>query len=259
MNKIYISFIKEETLETLYKNSDEIAEKLMINKNNTDWLKDIYRGEWFEEKKYKINDFELKTDDDYENIDFENSIILYENLKELPRYILTDERFWLWILFTKGYKAALQAMKINSKKTFEQHWLFKEGKRRGLFFNVLARCYLRVAFTIDESNSDPYWLTKFAIEKPERFRTLSWRSSSSEKTIVIGALKAEKDIVDEYKDIIDVDKINYNDGKATIYSEISKKISLYGSVRLLDAISEEDIYKYVYDSMKQMVEEEINK
>lgn len=31
MNKIYISFIKEETLETLYKNSDEIAEKLMKN------------------------------------------------------------------------------------------------------------------------------------------------------------------------------------------------------------------------------------
>ena len=260
MNKIYISFIKDEALETLYKNSEEVAEKLMTNKNNTDWLKDIYRGEWFEEKKYKINDFELKTDENYDNVDYENSIMLYENLKELPRYILTDERFWLWLLLTKGYKAALQAMKINSKKTFEQHWLFSEGKRRGLFFNVLARCYLRVALSIDENNvEDPYWLTKFAIEKTERFRTLSWRTSSSEKTIVIGALKAEKDIVEKYKDIIDVDKISYNDGKATIYSEISKKISLYGSVRLLDAASEEDIYNYVYTNMEKMVEKEISK
>jgi len=260
MNKKYISFIKDEALETLYKNSEEVAEKLMTNRNNTDWLKDIYRGEWFEEKKYRINDFELKTDENYSNVDYENSIILYENLKELPRYILTDERFWMWILLTKGYRAALQAMKINSKKTFEQHWLFSESKRRSLFFNVLARCYLRVALSVDDSNNeDPYWLTKFVIEKPERFRTLSWRSSSSEKTIVIGTLKAEKDIIEKYKDIIDVERITYNEGKATIYSEISKQISLYGSVRLIDAASEQDIYNLVYNKMDEMVQKELKK
>lgn len=259
MNKIYISFIKDEALETLYKNSEEVAEKLMKNKNNTDWLKDIYRGEWFEEKKYIINDFELKTDENYSNVDYENSIILYENLKELPRYILTDERFWLWILLTKGYKAALQAMKINSKKTFEQHWLFKQGKRRGIFFNVLARCYFRVELSVDENLEDKYSLTRFVIENPERFRTLSWRANSSQKNIVLGTLKAEKDIVEKYKDNIDVDKIKYNDGKGTIYSEITKQISLYGSVRLIDAASEQDIYNLVYNKMDEMVQKELKK
>lgn len=79
-------------------------------------------------KKYKINDIKLPTDENYENVDFQNSIMIYETLKELPRYIITDERFWCWFNFTIGYKAALQAMKIKSKTTFEDHWLFKQGK-----------------------------------------------------------------------------------------------------------------------------------
>ncbi len=258
MNKINICYITEDALETLYKNSEEVANYLIKEKDDSNWLKLIYNGELFEEKKYKIDDIELLVDDNYENVDFKNSIMIYEALKELPRYVLTDERFWCWFNFTIGYRAALQAMKINSKTTFEDHWLFKQGKRRGLFFNVLARCYLRVELSIDEKNEDKYHLTKFVIENPERFRTLSWRSNSSEKTIVVGALKAEKDIVEKYKDIIDVDKIKYNDGKGTIYSEVTKKLSLYGSVRLIDAASEEDIYNFVYEAMDEMVQKELN-
>lgn len=258
MNKINISFITDDALETLYKNSEEVANYLMKEKDNSNWLKLIYNGQIFEEKKYKINDIELLTDDNYENVDFENSIRIYEALKELPRYILTDERFWCWFNFTIGYKAALQAMKINSKTTFEDHWLFKQGQRRGIFFNVLARCYFRVALSIDENNiDDKYYLTRFVIENPERFRTLSWRANSSQKNIVLGALKAEKDIVEKYKDIIDVNKIKYNDGKGTIYSEVTKQISLYGSVRLIDAASEEDIYNFVYNKLEEMVNAKI--
>ena len=258
MNKINISFITDDALETLYKNSEEVANYLMKEKDNSNWLKLIYNGQIFEEKKYKINDIELLTDDNYENVDFENSIRIYEALKDLPRYILTDERFWCWFNFTIGYKAALQAMKINSKTTFEDHWLFKQGQRRGIFFNVLARCYFRVALSIDENNiDDKYYLTRFVIENPERFRTLSWRANSSQKNIVLGALKAEKDIVEKYKDIIDVDKIKYNDGKGTIYSEVTKQISLYGSVRLIDAASEEDIYNFVYNKLEEMVNAKI--
>ena len=258
MNKINISFITDDALETLYKNSEEVANYLMKEKDNSNWLKLIYNGQIFEEKKYKINDIKLLTDENYENVDFANSIMIYEALKDLPRYILTDERFWCWFNFTIGYKAALQAMKINSKTTFEDHWLFKQGQRRGIFFNVLARCYFRVALSIDETNlEDKYYLTRFVIENPERFRTLSWRANSSQKNIVLGALKAEKDIVEKYKDIIDVDKIKYNDGKGTIYSEVTKQISLYGSVRLIDAASEEDIYKFVYNKLEEMVNAKI--
>ena len=47
--------------------------------------------------------------------------------------------------------------------------------------------------------------------------------------------------------------VGYNNGKATIYSEIAKELSLYGSVRLIDAASEEDIYNLVYNKMDKMI------
>ena len=168
---------------------------------------------------------------------------IYEALKDLPRYILTDERFWAWFNFTIGYKAALQAMPIKSDSTFGDHWLFNQGKRRGIFFNVMARCFFRVELSVDERLEDKYELTKFVIENPIRFRELTWRANSSEKHIVLGALKAEKAICEKYQDQV----------KSSIYKEIAKHISLYGSVRLIDVVPEEEIYNTVYSKMEEII------
>lgn len=111
---------------------------------------------------------------------------------------------------------------------------------------MLSRCYFRVALTVDERLDDKYELTRFVIENPERFRNLTWRSSSSEKHIVLGVIKAEKDIYDKYG----------NKVKNSIYKDIAKEISLYASVRLIDIVSEEDIYKFVYNKMEQMINEQ---
>lgn len=247
-NKINIEFMTDEALETLKSNSLTANNYLKTEKNNSEWLKEIYNGKLYEPMKQKINDFELKIsqNDNYDEVDFDNSIILYESLKELPLYILTDERFWAWIYFEKGYKAAIQAMPIKSNSTFSDHWLFTQGSRRGIFFGVLSRCYFRVALTVDERLDDKYELTRFVIENPERFRNLTWRSSSSEKHIVLGVIKAEKDIYDKYG----------NKVKNSIYKDIAKEISLYASVRLIDIVSEEDIYKFVYNKMEQMINEQ---
>ena len=233
-NRINIEFMTDEALETLKSNSLTANNYLKTEKNNSEWLKDIYNGKLYEPMKQKINDFELKIsqNDNYDDVDFDNSIILYESLKELPLYILTDERFWAWINFEKGYKAAIQAMPIKSNSTFSDHWLFTQGSRRGIFFGVL-----------DERLDDKYELTRFVIENPERFRNLTWRASSSEKHIVLGVIKAEKDIYDKYGSKV----------KNSIYKDIAKELSLYASVRLIDIVSEDDIYKFVYEKMQQMI------
>ena len=83
------------------------------------------------------------------------------------------------------------------------------------------------------------------IENPERFRNLTWRSSSSEKHIVLGVIKAEKDICEKYG----------NKVKNSIYKEVAKEISLYASVRLIDVVTEEDIYRFVYDKMEKYIKE----
>jgi hypothetical protein len=250
MNKINIAFMSDEAVETLRANPSLVTKGLKENPENSDWLKEIYSGKLYDEKKYKVSEIQLLTSENgnYEEVDFENSIRIYEGLKDLPRYILTDERFWCWFNFTIGYKASLQAIPIRDKdSTFLNMWLFTQGKRRGLFFNVMARCFLRVALTVDERLEDKYELTKFVIENPLRFRELTWRSNSNEKHLVLGILKAEKKIFEEYGERM----------KNSNYPEIAKYISLYGSVRLIDAVTEEDVYKITYDKLKEMIDQAV--
>lgn len=162
---------------------------------------------------------------------------------------MTDERFWCWMNFEMGYEVALKYMPVKKNSSvFKDHWLLTQGKRRGLFFDVLSRYYFRVALSVDNTLDDPYELTKFVIENPLRFRELTWQSFSSEKMIVLGSLKAEKRIQAEYPHVEENTKH---------FAEIAKPLSKLGSVMLLDCMTEKDIEEYVYKKYKEMMEEEL--
>ena len=237
MNRIHIKLLNENSLNHIKKNINTIVQKIQENESN-DWIKSEFSKSMFDEKKYEIDDFVLESNPNSLNkeIDFKNSITLYEALKELPRYILTDERFWLWLYLEKFYTIVREMMPLKKASTFTDHWMFKPGTRRGLMFGVLSRCYFRVELSMDKNAKDKYILTKWVIDNPERFRNLTWRSLSSEEHLVRGILKGEKKAVEE----------NLELEKNDIYPKIAKYVSTIGSVRLLDVISEEDIAEMIY-------------
>lgn len=251
MSKIHIKYMSDEALETLKANTDAVTSQLIENPQSSAWLSSFFPGSLWVTKKYEIEEFSLrmpKNDKDRQT-DIYNSILLYERLHHLPLYVLTDERFWCWINFEIGYEVALKYMPIKKgSSVFKDHWLLTQGKRRGLFFGVLSRCYFRVALSVDETLPDPYELSKFVIENPLRFRELTWRSFSSEKMIVLGTLKAEKRVLTEYPQLEDNTKH---------FAEIAKLLSKLGSVMLLDCMTEKDIEDYVYKKYKEMGEEEL--
>lgn len=241
--KIKVQLMTEEALETIRKSSLTVFKKLKENAEDSSWLKDVYSQTLYKEKEYEIEPFKLEYDSngEYEKVDYKNSLTLYNHLKHLPRYLLTDERFWAWINFTIGYKAARQAIPLREKVTaFTDHWLFNSGNRRGIFFGVLSRCFFRIELSYDEKNTDPFHLSKFVIENVERFRNLTWRSNSSQKKIVIGALRAEQRIEREHKGKVPND----------IFPKVAIFIAKLGSVKLLDIFTEEQIYNEVYKFMK---------
>lgn len=248
---ISIKYMTDEALATLKANTDGVTGKLIENPNNSAWLKTFFPGTLWVTKKYEIEEFALKVpkDDKDRETDIYNSILLYDRLHHLPLYVLTDERFWCWVNFEIGYEVALKYMPVKKgSSVFKDHWLLTQGKRRGLFFGVLSRCYFRVALSVDETLDDPYELTRFVIENPLRFRELTWRSFSSEKMIVLGTLKAEKRVMTEYPQ---------TEENTKHFAEIAKLLSKLGSVMLLDCMTEKDIEEYVYKKYKAMVEEEL--
>ncbi len=240
--KINIQMFSDDALNYIKKNLERVTEKI-INNDNNDWIINEFPKPIFITKKFQIEDFSLIENPESKNkeIDYKNSIAIYNSLKNLPRYILTDERFWLWLEFDKFYKETKSMMKIESKSTVNNHWLFGPGVRRGLMFGVLSRLYFRVALTKDDESEDPYYLTKWIIESPSRFREFSWRTYSSETHLVRGIIKGEKRAIEE----INVEK--------PVYDELAKEISIVGGAKLLDSISEEDIEEIAYNKMKELL------
>src|SRR5690625_1183947 len=244
MKKINIKFLSDEALETVKLNSNKMYEFIKMNPSNNAWISKVLPSNPFVTKQFLIDDFNLMDpkSGNYDDVAYDNAILLYENLKELHRRILSDERFWLWLYFDKFYNHAVLSIPLKSKTTFENHWTFKQGNRRGIFFGTLSRHFFRVERTVDNSLEDKYELTKYIFERPERFRTLSWRTFSNNKTIVLGTIKAQKDFEEQYNN-----KLPNN-----FYNLISKRISRFASVNYLDTLSEKEVYDIVYRELDML-------
>jgi hypothetical protein len=243
MSKITVKMMSDTAVEHLKKNIKYIT-KLITENDDNDWIYQEFPKPIFVEKKYEIDDFSLIPNPKSANkeIDFKNSVTIYENLRNLPRYILIDQRFWLWLHFEKFYSIVKDMMTINGISTIQNMWMHTQGVRRGLMFGVLSRCYFRVSLSVDLSLSDKYELTKWIIDNPLRFRELTWRTYSSEEHIVRGVLKGQRKAVAEI-----------NDENNSIYAEIAKYISRIGSVQLLDIISEDEISELVYEKSVELL------
>ena len=240
MSKINIQYVSDELAETMRANPKAVVSN-MQNSSDNSWVKNFISGKAFVTKKYEIEDFELlmpHDEKDYETI-YRNAVILYEHLRDLPGYVLSDERFWLWLMLDKFYSESLVMMPITSESTFNDHWLFAQGARRSIFFGVLSRLFFRMSVTVDLNNDDPYEFSRFAFENQYRLRNFTWRTYSSEKNIVLGALKGIKKFLYDYA--VDED----NDS----YIMLAKYISQLGSAKLLDAMDEDSVKNKVYDKL----------
>ena len=236
---INVKLLSDDALNYMYKNVDTVTKKIQSEKDNN-WIYNTFPQPMFVEKKYKIEDFNLCSNPNStdKEKDYNNSIVLYNSLKKLPRYLLIDERFWLWLHLDKFYEVVKEMMTIKSSSTVKDHWMHRQGKRRSLFFGVLSRMYFRVELT--EENGD-YTLTKWIVDNPNRFRNLTWRTYSSEKHVILGILKGEKKAFDE----LNVDRTD-------VYEQISKYVSNLGSVMLLDSIESETFEELIYQKIKEL-------
>lgn len=244
MSTINIKMLTESNLSHFKKNLDRVTELIKANVTN-DWIYREFASPVFTTKTISIEDFNLHENKDSldKAVDLDNSVKLYEHLKDVPRYILTDEKFWLWLYLEKFYNVSRTIMSIKSSTTVGDHWTYRKGKRRGIMFGILSRCYFRVELTVDNTLKDKYELTRWVIENPERFRNLTWRSMSSQASIVKAVIRGEHDA------IVNGKLVENND----VYPKIGKYVSEIGSVRLLDIISCDDLSKMVYNKMIELL------
>lgn len=236
--KINVKLMTEEAYITLQKNCDEVYD--MINKHPSDssWLKEYLGFEPYETTKYLIDDFQLKYSSNYNDVSFENSVIIYEKLRHLPKYILCNNLFWAWINMEKAYTQARIATKDFNPQILKNLW-FMGNSRRNLMLGVISRYFNMVNVSIDETLKNKYMLSEFILTTTETYRGFCYRNLGMIKNVTLGILHAEK----KYVDIV---------GKPILKkvgAQIVKYASRVGSVILLDALSKEEMEEIIFSKI----------
>ena len=248
MKKINIKYMNDDVLETIKSNPNKYTQIIIDHSESKDWILQEFKQP-YTVKKITIPDFEFKIDKNMENkeLSFVNSVILHQSLKDLPPYIFSDERFWAWINFDKGYYLCnhLMPLKMDSSR-LKNHYFFGSGSiRRGMFFGVISRLFFRALLTYDPTNADPYELTKYVNDNPQRFRNLSWRTYSNNAELVRKILKIQYKLEFLYKD-----KINNK-----IYEEIAKYLSQIGSLTYVELLNEQDLESMITKKVLKIIDE----
>ena len=244
---INIKMMTEEAYTTLQKNYNEVFELIKNNPLNNNWLENFLGFELYEIKKYTIEDFQLKDSDDYKNVAFENGIILYEHLKDLPRYIICNCRFWAWITFEKAYKQ-LQYSARMANASMLKNTLLGNNTRRFLMHSAIAKYYFRVECSIDETKENKYQLSKFLFDYPELYTCIVHRNFGMINSVNIALIQA---IIDAQKRF----QININNDNIQI---IVKDTSRIGSVMLIDHMTQDEIYNILSKKIEKRFSYDLN-
>lgn len=233
---INIKMLTEEAYVTLQKNYKDVYTQIKNHPSDCSWLEDYLGFAPFETKKYLVEDFDLKDSENYSEVALENGIELYEKLKQLPRYVLCNSRFWLWVTFEKAYKQAQHAMDLRKAELVRDFWLTGDS-RRSLMLGVISRSFFRTEISVDEERTNPYELTEIMIEGSKGlaiYRALTYRNIGMLKQVSLAYLQCIKDMVEKYGDIA-------LEGER--FQSSMKDASRIGSVMLIDDLSKEEIYE----------------
>ncbi|WP_276911250.1 hypothetical protein [Dubosiella newyorkensis] len=92
MSEINVKVMKSSVIESLRKNRKNYLENFK-NSENSNWLKEKFGENIYEEKRYKITIPELVFSRELDQ-NVQNNINLYDSVKELPGYILAEKGFW---------------------------------------------------------------------------------------------------------------------------------------------------------------------
>jgi hypothetical protein len=245
MKKINIKYMSDEVLETIKENPEKYSSIMLDNPDSNDWLINEFKNP-FVEKKLTIADFDFYVDDkeNKKDLSFVNSVLIHKVLKNLPPYVLSDEHFWAWINFDKGYTLSQILMPPNKNSSrLKNHYFFGAGGiRRGMFFGVISRLFFRAHLTFDAQNEDPYELTKYVNENPLRFRNLTWRTYSNSHSLVKSILKIQYKLELLYKEKM----------TTKIFEEIAKYVSQLGSLTYVELIEEKDLEAQIFKKVQQL-------
>ncbi len=125
---------------------------------------------YLQDTSYVIEDFtdKLIFTEDLDKDDLNNIKILYTAMKDIPTYVMMEDRFWaaqnhtiMWDYITKRSEGFRKESKDQRNKLYNSFFTHtKNGKKRGTYVNCVSRLWWAGKLSYDESRENPFELTE---------------------------------------------------------------------------------------------------
>lgn len=245
---INVQLMNDETYVNCQNYSELIFNKMSEHKDSSDWIIAFGNNQPFDSTDFFIEDFDVfipKNKDDKEAI-VKTAISMHKSLNELPAHIISDVRFWAWLSFTKMYRFLL-SLDVVTKDNIISLVVPKAvsvSVRRGIMQHIIGRYYFMCDICYSEEKDDPYCLVYYLVEKGEIYRSLAHRNISDIPALSKAVIIAAKEFELGHKDIYI---------STELVRRWMKEITAIGSVRLIDAIPEEELISMIKEKLEKTV------
>ena len=229
------------------------------NNVTTLWLDHYFKendiDEYLIDTNINVDDFKLIIGD--QTTDATNSKIVYEAMKNLLPIHAREEKIWAYLTHTLGYEYMQTRWGIANTKNPESRInsrYFFQGKTKNVIAtttvpyvrNGLARLWWAGYIVYDETLENPYEYINELFVSQDLFVGLCERDIAKNKDVVTAILKC----VRKY-DISSLDK------NTILVRNILKQINLQAGMVILDALSFDDVYKFVEDIFVENISKNI--
>ena len=241
-----IKIITEDNLLKIKKNLETISENVFHKKEQT--IENIIGSESvLVNTDINIEQFELlmnKPSEQKALTDIDNIEILYSKLKFLSDSQASDERLWASLCLYQ-FRDYMKYRWGNSAIDLKNHYIFGYSKQRSLFRNGIARLWWIGRLTYDDTNIDPFTLTRFMCQYQDLIETICGRNIFNNKNFCLGFLSALHDL---YTEGLKIDR--------KLIRNIAKYANLLSGTYILDMLSRDEVYQKFTDEIKRLKEME---
>lgn len=235
----------------LYLLKDECLEDLKINvkKNSNKYLQcnNPWLDEYFGIERYQVplniefNEPELIRSSDGKNHDLENSIALFESLKDLTQVLASEEMLWAYLCHTLYYNYIQERWHLKEEgiASIKIRYFFDGGRARGVARNGLSRLWWASYMTYDKSRADPYELTKLLLNNQDEFESIIDRSLTRSKNVLFALLTVLSEIEHKRED----------------FRALMRKLNRIGGVTVLSVLNIDELKKIIAKCLIEAIEE----
>lgn len=190
----------------------------------------------------------LKFESDNPDVTLENIQNIQKSLGFLTPTEAAQEKLWVALLhvyYLDYHMDQLSMIESHVDRSIKSRTVFTSSRKRSLVQNSLSLLWWIGYYTYDEEMpEDPYHLTRFYVDGSYRGNSVGYLSSNivSNKNTILGSLEAIQELVE--------DKVIRKTRHA--FTETNKLLNQVAGIRLIDALSHQEIYELVKKELPHM-------